>query len=97
MKASFDVLIIGAGSAGCVLAARLNGGAGPIAPYVWGASFFCLLLYVVRGWALSGVGPYGLLDLLWAPVYVLWKLTLRFRDRRHSPEEWVRTTREVRM
>jgi cellulose synthase/poly-beta-1,6-N-acetylglucosamine synthase-like glycosyltransferase len=80
----------------CVLTMGLNGAA-PIAPYVWGASVWGVLLYVARGWALSGVGPYGLLDLLWAPVYVIWKLTLRFRDRGRSQEEWIRTTREVRM
>jgi 1,2-diacylglycerol 3-beta-glucosyltransferase len=53
---------------------------------------------VIRGWAISGVGLHGLLDLLWAPVYVIWKLTLRFRGRgQKSEEEWVRTTREVKL
>jgi glycosyltransferase involved in cell wall biosynthesis len=80
-----------------VLAAWLNPAIAPVAAYLWGASLFGILLYVIRGWALSGVGPYGLLDLLWAPVYVIWKLTLRFRDKGKSEEEWVRTTREVRM
>jgi 1,2-diacylglycerol 3-beta-glucosyltransferase len=81
----------------CLLGARLNGGMVPVAAYVWGASLLGILVYVGRGWVLSGVGPHGLLDLLWAPVYVIWKLTLRFRDRGQSQEEWVRTTREVRM
>lgn len=68
---------------------------GPVAPLaVWAAASLCLLLYVLRGWALSGAGLRGLLDLAWAPVYVVWKLTLRFRGGRRSTTEWVRTTRE---
>ena len=66
------------------------------APFAWGAAFGGIVIHVLRGWSLAGVGPAGLLDLLWAPVYVIWKLTLRFRDHGKSPEEWVRTTREVR-
>ncbi len=81
----------------CVLAARVNGGVAPFASYVWGASFLGILLYVVRGWRLSGIGPYGLIDLLWAPVYVIWKLTLRFRGKAQGQDEWIRTTREVKM
>jgi 1,2-diacylglycerol 3-beta-glucosyltransferase len=91
------VALTAVGASLCILAAWFNGGTLPVAAYVWGASLFGILLYVARGWALSGVGPYGLLDLLWAPIYVIWKLTLRFRDRGKSQEEWVRTTREVRM
>jgi 1,2-diacylglycerol 3-beta-glucosyltransferase len=82
------------GAALCVFVGAVHGG---VAPWIWGASFAGLLLYVLRGWALSGVGLYGLVDLLWAPMYVIWKLTLRFRHKGRSPKEWVRTTREVRM
>jgi cellulose synthase/poly-beta-1,6-N-acetylglucosamine synthase-like glycosyltransferase len=88
------------GATFCILAARVNGGALAIAPYVWGASFCGMLLYVIRGLALSGVGPVGLFDLLWAPVYVSWKLTLRFKEKWQGPKDpkdWIRTTREVRM
>jgi 1,2-diacylglycerol 3-beta-glucosyltransferase len=67
----------------------------PLAVYVWSASFLGLLLHVIRAWAFSGVGPSGLLDLLWAPVYVMWKLTLRFGKKGKGPNEWIRTTREV--
>jgi cellulose synthase/poly-beta-1,6-N-acetylglucosamine synthase-like glycosyltransferase len=80
------------GAALCVFA-----GAGSVAPWIWGASFAGLLLYVLRGWSLSGVGLYGLVDLMWAPVYILWKLTLWFRHKGKRPLEWIRTTREVRM
>jgi hypothetical protein len=49
---------------------------------------------VLRGWSLSGTGARGLLDLLLAPVYVFWKLTLRFRRPARATSEWVRTARE---
>ena len=69
-----------------------------VAPWVWGTAAAGVLLYVARAWVLSGVGMAALLDLLFAPFYVLWKLTLRMRPgKRRSKDEWVRTTREVRM
>jgi cellulose synthase/poly-beta-1,6-N-acetylglucosamine synthase-like glycosyltransferase len=62
------------------------------------ASFgFCvtaLFLYVLRGWAVSGTGGRGLLDLALAPAYVLWKASLRLRRSRGSTQVWVRTKRE---
>jgi hypothetical protein len=48
---------------------------------------------VLRGWALSGTGWAGLVDLAFAPVYVVWKLTLA-KKRARASSEWVRTTRE---
>jgi cellulose synthase/poly-beta-1,6-N-acetylglucosamine synthase-like glycosyltransferase len=66
-----------------------------VAPWLWGSALFGLFLYVIKAWAISGVGIYGLFDLLWAPVYVIWKLTLRFGDKGRKPQEWVRTTREA--
>lgn len=66
-----------------------------VAPFVWGAALLGLLLHVLAGWYVSGVGPRGLVDLLWAPVYVIWKLSLRFGDRGKTPPEWVRTKREA--
>ena len=41
-----------------------------------------LLLYVLRGWQLSGVGVRGLVDLLRAPFFVLWKVLLMLRRAR---------------
>jgi 1,2-diacylglycerol 3-beta-glucosyltransferase len=90
------VALIAIGGALCVLRVQLNGGAA-VASYVWGASLGCVLLYVLRGWVVSGVGARGLLDLLWAPVYVIWKLALRFRGSGRNEKEWIRTTREVKM
>jgi 1,2-diacylglycerol 3-beta-glucosyltransferase len=66
-----------------------------VAPWLWAGSIAAIVVYVLRAWALSGVGATGLLDLLWAPAYVIWKLTLRFTDKGRKPEEWVRTTREA--
>ena len=51
-----------------------------------------LFLYVLRGWQLSAVGVRGLVDLLRAPFYVLWKVLLMLRA--HGSAEWVRTKRE---
>jgi cellulose synthase/poly-beta-1,6-N-acetylglucosamine synthase-like glycosyltransferase len=51
-----------------------------------------LLLYVLRGWQLSGVGLHGLVDLLRAPFFVLWKVLLMLRSR--GSAEWMRTKRE---
>ena len=53
----------------------------------------CLLLYVLRGWQLSGRGVAGLRDLLRAPFFIGWKLLLRFRPRdRHA---WAPTPRRI--
>jgi cellulose synthase/poly-beta-1,6-N-acetylglucosamine synthase-like glycosyltransferase len=68
--------------------------------FVWGgfvvsrtlfsACAAAIVLYVLRGWALSGTGWAGLADLAFAPVYVIWKMTLAKRKR----AQWIRTTRE---
>jgi len=62
------------------------------------ASFgFCVIsvvLYVLRGWSVSGTGFRGLLDLGLAPVYVLWKASLRLRRASRPTSSWVRTKRE---
>jgi 1,2-diacylglycerol 3-beta-glucosyltransferase len=60
----------------------------------WGLSLGFLAFYVLRGWLLSGVGPRGILDLMWAPVYVVWKIGLALRGAKNKKGEWVRTTRE---
>ena len=51
-----------------------------------------IVLYVVRGWSLSGTGLRGLLDLIGAPIFVLWKLMLMLTSRPQA--EWVRTERK---
>jgi hypothetical protein len=49
---------------------------------------------VARGWWLSGTGLLGLLGLLGAPVYLVWKIGLMVSPRDRSKKEWVRTPRE---
>jgi cellulose synthase/poly-beta-1,6-N-acetylglucosamine synthase-like glycosyltransferase len=51
-----------------------------------------LVLYVLRGWRLSGIGARGLIDLARAPGFLLWKVILMMR--RRTSDEWVRTDRE---
>lgn len=67
---------------------------GHLASLFWAGAASCLALalYVLRGWQLSGAGLRGLLDLMRAPFFLLWKVALMFRSRRTS--EWVRTNRE---
>ena len=83
------VAFIAAGAVLCVIV-----GHGGAAPWIWGLSFAGVALYVLRGWMLSGIGLHGFLDLMWAPVYVAWKLTLWLRHKGQRPIEWIRTTRE---
>ena len=67
----------------------------PAAPLWLALGLACgasLTLYVLRGWQLSGVGRRGLMDLLRAPSFVLWKLLLMLRATQSA--EWVRTKRE---
>jgi 1,2-diacylglycerol 3-beta-glucosyltransferase len=61
----------------------------------YGVALLLLVGYVLRGWRLSETGMRGLLDLGLAPVYVAWKLTLRYGDRKQTSQDWVRTTREA--
>ncbi len=65
-----------------------------IAVMLWIISLLFLAFYVLRGWALSSTGARGLLDLMWAPAYMVWKLTLLFSPSDYKKDEWLRTTRE---
>lgn len=53
-----------------------------------------LMLYVLRGWQLSGVGWRGLLDLAAAPFFLVWKLAVMLKP--GGTGSWVRTERERR-
>jgi cellulose synthase/poly-beta-1,6-N-acetylglucosamine synthase-like glycosyltransferase len=64
-----------------------------IALGAWWVSALVLVAYVLRGWQLSGTGLRGLRDLLAAPLYVGWKLTLPLRASVTTRGEWVRTPR----
>lgn len=71
--------------------AAVGGSAIVVVP--WLLSIGLLTAYVLRGVALSGAGLRGLLTLVWAPVYVVWKIGLRLRRSPHASHEWVRTAR----
>ncbi len=60
----------------------------------WALSLAALAVYVVRGAWLAGVGPRVALDLLRAPAYVVWKLSLPLRERSSGAVSWVRTARD---
>jgi 1,2-diacylglycerol 3-beta-glucosyltransferase len=82
---------------GLTLAVLLNvfGNVGPALIVLWTVSLLALIAYVARGAAMARVGPRVILDLAWAPVYAVWKLTLLFRRRKTSRSEWVRTQRST--
>ncbi|WNG13335.1 glycosyltransferase [Cystobacter fuscus] len=69
---------------------------GHVAWSAWAAAFAVtsLVLYVMRGWWVSGMGLRGLLALARAPFYVGWKLWL-LTSPAEKKGEWVRTTRET--
>ncbi|AGC49340.1 group 2 family glycosyl transferase [Myxococcus stipitatus DSM 14675] len=74
----------------------LSGGTAVGASALAGFGLASLGAYVLRGWWVSGVGPRGLVDLAWAPVYVVWKVWLMLRGPGAEKRgEWVRTTREA--
>jgi cellulose synthase/poly-beta-1,6-N-acetylglucosamine synthase-like glycosyltransferase len=53
----------------------------------------CLVLYVLRGWQLSGTGARGLLDLAGAPLFIIWKTALMLERKRSA--DWIRTERKI--
>jgi cellulose synthase/poly-beta-1,6-N-acetylglucosamine synthase-like glycosyltransferase len=87
------VALVALGLGLSALVAALAGGS--VLPTVlFAVGLSALVAYVLRGWALSGTGARGLRDLLFAPVYVAWKVALLVAPGRARPSEWVRTTRE---
>jgi 1,2-diacylglycerol 3-beta-glucosyltransferase len=66
-----------------------------VAALAFGASGVFLATYAARGWQVSGTGARGLFSLSYAPFYIAWKSTLRFRNKHGVPKEWVRTTRRT--
>jgi cellulose synthase/poly-beta-1,6-N-acetylglucosamine synthase-like glycosyltransferase len=79
---------------GLVLALTLRGTgvASRIDVGLWAVATAAILLYVTRGLVLARLGARGILDLLWAPVYICWKLTVALRPTARRGE-WVRTNR----
>jgi cellulose synthase/poly-beta-1,6-N-acetylglucosamine synthase-like glycosyltransferase len=64
-----------------------------VAVVPWAASLAAILIYVARGWWLSGTGAAGLLALARAPLYLAWKIGLALAPR--AGDGWVRTAREA--
>lgn len=93
---TYLVLFVGLGAlvSGAWAAVSLHAGRSSFGWIPWAASGAALVLYVLRGVMISGVGARGLLDLCWAPVYMIWKLMLALAPKKHPKGEWVRTTRE---
>jgi len=60
----------------------------------WLCAAAMLIVYVLRGVALSGLGARGVLVLFWAPAYIAWKVALRLRRSGARRGEWVRTARD---
>lgn len=56
-------------------------------------SLAMIAVYVLRGLVISGLGWRGVMDLMRAPFYLLWKLSLLVR-RNDNKRNWVRTDRE---
>jgi hypothetical protein len=85
-------LAVGAAlAAGLVLGLEAPG----LAAATYAAGLAATALYVLRGWMVSGTGLRGLWDLGLSPVYVAWKLALRFRRTPNATSDWVRTKREA--
>lgn len=78
------------GACGALIAGRA--GAGEWALACWLIAGAGIGTYIGRGVVLSGAGPRAIMDLAWAPVYMIWKLTL-FKPFRPRDDSWVRTTR----
>ncbi len=56
------------------------------------ACIAALCVYVLRGWQLSKIGWRGLVDLAYAPLFVIWKVIVLVTRGRTT--QWVRTERE---
>ena len=100
---AMDVLVpplarlVGLTVAGLAVSAALAVTLGPgrVAVGAFTTSLWCLVIYVAAGWWHSGTGARGLLDLAFAPAYLVWKMMLVFqRPAAQKRAEWVRTTRE---
>jgi cellulose synthase/poly-beta-1,6-N-acetylglucosamine synthase-like glycosyltransferase len=80
----------------CVLAAAASWWHPALLPWLFLGiySLGAIVLYVLRGWQLSGIGARGLLDLARAPLFLVWKVLLMVK--RKTSDEWIRTERERR-
>ena len=79
---------------GLGLSAGLSAATGrvPVALGLWLAALIGLLAYIARGCAMTQRPMRTLMDLLWAPLFVAWKLTVP-TARVGKRSAWVRTSR----
>jgi cellulose synthase/poly-beta-1,6-N-acetylglucosamine synthase-like glycosyltransferase len=102
---AMDVLVppltylIGSAFLGFVVSAAVSwwamtAGVPPFAWVPWAASMFFVTCYVLRGVVVANVGWAGVGALMWAPVYIIWKVALAVKQSRQRKDEWVRTARE---
>jgi 1,2-diacylglycerol 3-beta-glucosyltransferase len=87
------LVVAATGGAILTLAWSLHHPGAWVAAVPWVVSVFFVVAYVLRGVWLAGTGIRGLLDLLWAPIYIAWKIGLALRRPAHKKGEWVRTAR----
>ena len=85
-----------AGFALTLAAALVWSGAFWLALAPWSFAVVSVVLYVLRGWSVSGTGLLGLRDLALAPGYIVWKATLGGKQSARADAPWIRTTREAR-
>ena len=87
-------IAVGLVAAAAIGTAVLGTGSLPVAFSVLGLGG--VVVYVARGWQLSGTGRQGLVDLAAAPVYVGWKIGSKAIRRLHrqGDQAWIRTSRE---
>ncbi|AHG87672.1 glycosyl transferase group 2 family protein [Gemmatirosa kalamazoonensis] len=76
------------------VAAAALGAPAASAVAVWTVGALAIVVYLARGCALTGNGLRAAADLVYAPVYMLWKLTVA-AGRATRNDEWVRTSRAV--
>jgi len=90
---SFLILYTWVGLAAAAAWAVARGSIG-LSLLAWGAGALFSAAYVLRGWALSGTGARGFLDLCCAPIYMIWRMALLLKPSAHAKDEWVRTARQ---
>ncbi|WP_395825927.1 exopolysaccharide biosynthesis GT2 family glycosyltransferase EpsU [Archangium minus] len=89
-------VVLGAGGVTmAAVALSLRQGHLALSAYLGAASVLALVLYVMRGWWVSGMGLGGLMALARAPFYVAWKIWLMMSRPEEKKGEWVRTARET--
>jgi hypothetical protein len=93
---SYLFLALAGGTAMAALLAVAGVPGAALGAIPWTVAFGMVILYVLRGVMLSNTGLRGLLDLAYAPVYIVWKVALSASgsEKKQKDAEWVRTTRE---